>query len=102
MKLSIAIAIAGMLGGCATYNAALNEYENAVSSPEFRTVKQACASGDLSACQTVVETRAANRQSSSRVMNGTASSYTANRNRDMIMQHGAGGCTPNFSTGGCL
>ncbi len=24
------------------------------------------------------------------------------RDRDLILQHGAGGCTPNFSTGGCL
>ncbi|RKX65616.1 MAG: hypothetical protein DRP42_04455 [Tenericutes bacterium] len=29
-------------------------------------------------------------------------SYRQQRNRDLSLQHGAGGCTPNFSTGGCL
>jgi len=28
--------------------------------------------------------------------------YRQQRQRDMILQHGAGGCTPNFATGGCL
>ncbi len=28
--------------------------------------------------------------------------YEMERNKDLILQHGAGGCTPNFSTGGCL
>jgi hypothetical protein len=28
--------------------------------------------------------------------------YRQERANDQIMQHGAGGCTPNFSTGGCL
>jgi hypothetical protein len=28
--------------------------------------------------------------------------YRRMRNQDLIMQHGAGGCTPNFATGGCL
>lgn len=28
--------------------------------------------------------------------------YRQERNRDLILQHGYGGCTPNFSTGGCL
>ena len=28
--------------------------------------------------------------------------YINNRNQDLIMKHGYGGCTPNFSTGGCL
>ncbi len=28
--------------------------------------------------------------------------YRQERARDQILQHGAGGCTPNFSTGGCL
>ena len=28
--------------------------------------------------------------------------YIKNRNQDQIMNHGSGGCTPNFSTGGCL
>ena len=28
--------------------------------------------------------------------------YRQNVVRDQIIQHGYGGCTPNFSTGGCL
>lgn len=28
--------------------------------------------------------------------------YERERNRELIHQHGMGGCTPNFSTGGCL
>ena len=28
--------------------------------------------------------------------------YRQERVREQILQHGAGGCTPNFSTGGCL
>jgi hypothetical protein len=28
--------------------------------------------------------------------------YQQQRQREQLMQHGAGGCTPNFSTGGCL
>ncbi|MBT8450249.1 MAG: hypothetical protein KJO69_11190, partial [Gammaproteobacteria bacterium] len=28
--------------------------------------------------------------------------YRQNVVRDQILQHGGGGCTPNFSTGGCL
>ena len=28
--------------------------------------------------------------------------YRQERIREQILQHGAGGCTPNFSTGGCL
>lgn len=28
--------------------------------------------------------------------------YRQERMRDQILQHGKGGCTPDFSTGGCL
>ena len=28
--------------------------------------------------------------------------YRQERMREQTLQHGAGGCTPNFSTGGCL
>ena len=28
--------------------------------------------------------------------------FRQERQREQIRQHGAGGCTPNFSTGGCL
>lgn len=28
--------------------------------------------------------------------------YEQQRTHDQIIQHGAGGCTPNMSTGGCL
>ena len=28
--------------------------------------------------------------------------YRQERAREQILQHGAGGCTPNFATGGCL
>lgn len=28
--------------------------------------------------------------------------YEQQRTHDQILQHGAGGCTPNMSTGGCL
>jgi hypothetical protein len=28
--------------------------------------------------------------------------YRQQRNDDMILRHGMGGCTPNFATGGCL
>ena len=28
--------------------------------------------------------------------------YESHRDTDLIIQHGAGGCTPNFVTGGCL
>src|SRR5262245_56238324 len=28
--------------------------------------------------------------------------YRQERMREQILQHGAGGCTPNFATGGCL
>ena len=31
-----------------------------------------------------------------------ASSIEQNRVNQQILNHGAGGCTPNFSTGGCL
>ncbi|TCL01619.1 hypothetical protein BXY66_2935 [Shimia isoporae] len=101
MKLGLGIAVAASLSGCASYHAARSDYEDAISSPEFRAVKEACASGSVAACQTVVEARAA-RQQSSNYSYSADSSYRANRNRDLIMQHGAGGCTPNFATGGCL
>ena len=29
-------------------------------------------------------------------------SYKQNRTHDQVLQHGNGGCTPNFATGGCL
>ena len=32
----------------------------------------------------------------------TEDNYRQNRVHEQILQHGAGGCTPNMSTGGCL
>ncbi len=102
MKVAAVIATCATLGACGTYNEALSQYEDAISSPEFRAVKEACAAGNMDACQTVVQVRAARNSGANSSSSFSNGSYIANRNRDLTMQHGYGGCTPNFSTGGCL
>jgi hypothetical protein len=39
---------------------------------------------------------------SSSSSSATSDNYRQQRNQDLTRQHGAGGCTPNFGTGGCL
>ena len=54
----------------------------------------------ISGCSTTVPYQPLN--SNSRNDYDSRQEYINNRNQDLIMKHGYGGCTPNFSTGGCL
>ncbi len=94
--ISAALVAATTLGGCAAYEDAVGAVAQLYQA-QCRAIGYADGTPEQRDC--VLSRMNASASSSS---SGYDHSYTQNRNRDLIMQHGAGGCTPNFSTGGCL
>lgn len=90
------------VSGCTEINETRSDLEDTFASDAFMAVKQSCQAGDVQSCANLEQIRAAKRQANATNHMQPMNGYNANRNRDLTMQHGAGGCVPNYSTGGCL
>ncbi len=100
MKAAISAALVATisLGGCAAYEDAVGAVAQLYQA-QCRAIGYADGTPEQRDCVLSRMNASSSKSSQNDFLNDN---YTQNRNRDLIMQHGAGGCTPNFSTGGCL
>jgi len=115
IRLLIVCLILGVLGGCSVMDGVRKNFY--MTDEEKLAEKEARYAGHRKKCtelgfnpqnvehtNCVLELEKATLQAEAayRAVRKTASSIEQNRVNQQILNHGAGGCTPNFSTGGCL
>lgn len=105
-KLVISTAMMICFSGCAYYFPPLHEerieqYKNTCESLGFKPQTSEHSNCVLELEKSYLSSRGAR-------TNGTNNDYSTqqminqDRQQKQILNHGAGGCTPNFATGGCL
>lgn len=93
MKRLLVLFAVALLGGCASYGLETETQRTARFSAFCDEIGLGKGTDDYAACMLVMA-----QAEPARVLRGGGMS----RQNRQVLQHGKGGCTPDFSTGGCL